>query len=101
MYQVEPPRTGWEQKQADKNKDTHRTILCVQYHQPTEYNFTNIYCHKQLYLRHTFSAAKKNDSSTGQHEQKNKKNTHQIKFSVVKIKQQIKLVLQHSLCKKC
>ena len=32
------------------------------------------------------------------HEQKNK-TTSQIKFSTVKIKQQIKLVLQHSLCK--
>ena len=29
------------------------------------------------------------------------KKTHQIKFSVVTIKQQIKLVLQHSLYKKC
>ena len=33
------------------------------------------------------------------HEQKNKKTTSQIKFSVFTIKQQIKLVLQHSLCK--
>ena len=45
-----------------------------------------------------FSAANKY-SSAGHNEQKNKKNTSQIKFSAVTIKQQIKLVLQHSLCK--
>ena len=33
------------------------------------------------------------------HEQKNKKTTNQIKFSMATIRQQIKLVLQHSLCK--
>ena len=38
-------------------------------------------------------------SSAGYHEQKNKKATSQIKFSAVTIKQQIKQVLQHSLCK--
>ena len=38
-------------------------------------------------------------SSTGHHEQKNKKANHQIKFSMVTIKQQIKPALQHSLCK--
>ena len=37
-------------------------------------------------------------SSTGHQERKNK-TTSQIKFLVVTIKQQIKLVLQHSLCK--
>ena len=45
-----------------------------------------------------FSAANKY-SSAGHNEQKNKKTTSQIKFSAVTIKQQIKLVLQHSLCK--
>ena len=45
-----------------------------------------------------FNAANKY-SSAGHNEQKNKKNTSQIKFSAVTIKQQIKLVLQHSLCK--
>ena len=38
-------------------------------------------------------------SSAGHHEQKNKKTTSQIKFSAVTIKQRLKLVLQHSLCK--
>ena len=38
-------------------------------------------------------------SSADHHEQENKKTTGQIKFLVVIIKQQIKLVLQHSLCK--
>ena len=37
-------------------------------------------------------------SSTGNQERKNK-TTSQIKFLAVTIKQQIKLVLQHSLCK--
>ena len=38
-------------------------------------------------------------SSTSRHEQKNKKTFGQFKFLAVTIKQQIKLVLQHSLCK--
>ena len=38
-------------------------------------------------------------SSAGHHEQKNKKTTGPTKFSAVTIKQRIKLVLQHSLCK--
>ena len=33
------------------------------------------------------------------HEQNNKKTTSQIKFSAITIKQRIKLVLRHSLCK--
>ena len=37
--------------------------------------------------------------SAGHHEQENKKFFGQIKFLAVTIKQQIKLVLQHSLCK--
>ena len=37
--------------------------------------------------------------SAGHHEQENKKTTSQIKFFVVTIKQQIKLLLQDSLCK--
>ena len=37
-----------------------------------------------------------NKYSAGHHEQKNKKATGQIKFLVVTIKQQIKLVLKHS-----
>ena len=45
-------------------------------------------------------AANKYYSSAGHHEQKNKKTTGQIKFLVVTIRQRIKLVLQHSLCKK-
>ena len=45
------------------------------------------------------STANKYYSSAGHHEQKNKKITGQIKFSAVKIRQQIKLVLHHSLCK--
>ena len=45
------------------------------------------------------SAANKYYFSAGHHEQKNKKTTGQIKFSAVKIKQWIKLVLRHSLCK--
>ena len=46
-----------------------------------------------------YSAANKYYSSAGHHEQKNKITTGQIKFLAVTIKQQIKLVLQHSLCK--
>ena len=45
------------------------------------------------------SAANKYYLSAGHHEQENKKTTSQIKFSAVTIKQQIKLVLQHYLCK--
>ena len=45
------------------------------------------------------SATNKYYSPACQHEQKNKKTTGQIKFLVVKTKQRIKLVLQHSLCK--
>ena len=45
------------------------------------------------------SAANKWHSTPGHREQKNRKTTDQIKFLVVTIKQQIKPVLQHSLCK--
>ena len=45
------------------------------------------------------SAANKYYFSAGHNEQKNKKKSGQIKFSVVTMKQQIKLVLRHSLCK--
>ena len=45
------------------------------------------------------SAASKYYSSVSHHDQKNKKITDQIKFSAVTIRQQIKLVLQHSLSK--
>ena len=48
-------------------------------------------------IKHT-STANKYYSSAGHHEQKNKKNNGQIKFSAVIIKQ-IKLILEHSLCK--
>ena len=45
------------------------------------------------------SAANKYYSSAGHYEQKNKKTTSRIEFLTVTIKQQIKLVLRHSLCK--
>ena len=45
------------------------------------------------------SAANKYYFSASHHKQENKKTANQIKFLVVTIKQQIKLVLQHSLCK--
>ena len=45
------------------------------------------------YLSTGPSAANKYYSSAGQHEEKTKKNTGQIKFSAITIKQQIKLVL--------
>ena len=51
-----------------------------------------------LIIQHITSAANKYYSSAGHHEEKNKKTTGQIKFSAVTIKQQIKLVLQRSLC---
>ena len=44
------------------------------------------------------STANKYYSSASHHEQKNKKTSGQIKFLLVLIKQEIKLVLQHSLC---
>ena len=50
--QVESPRTEWTQWWADTNKGTHSAILCVQYHQPTRYNFTNTYRHKELHLKY-------------------------------------------------
>ena len=43
------------------------------------------------------STANKFYSSASHHEQKNKKTTGQIKFSAVTVKQQIKVVLQHSI----
>ena len=46
-----------------------------------------------------YSTANKYYCSASHHEQKNKKTNGQIKFSAVTIKQQIKLTLQHSLCK--
>ena len=49
---------------------------------------------------HRFTSAANKYSSAGHHEQKNEKTTGQIKFSAVIIRQQIKLVLQHSLHKK-
>ena len=52
-----------------------------------------------LNLLQTISAANKYYSFLGHHEQKNKKTTDQIKFLAVTIKQSIKLVLRHSLCK--
>ena len=45
------------------------------------------------------SSAANKYSSVCHHEQKNKKTTGQITFSAVTIKQQMKLVLQHSLFK--
>ena len=45
------------------------------------------------------SAANKYCSSAGHDEQKNKNITDQVKFSAATIKQQIKLLLRHSLCK--
>ena len=45
------------------------------------------------------TTANKYYSSVAHHEQKNKKTTGQIKFLAVTMKQRIKLVLQHSLCK--
>ena len=44
------------------------------------------------------NAANKYYSSASCHEQKNKKTTGQNKFSAATIKQQIKIVLQHSIC---
>ena len=52
-----------------------------------------------MLILHMFSAANKYYSSTCHHARKNKKTTGQIKFSAVTIKQGIKLVLRHSLCK--
>ena len=46
-----------------------------------------------------YRAANKYYSSAGHHEQKNQKITGQIKFLAVAVKQRIKLVLRHSLCK--
>ena len=45
------------------------------------------------------SAANKYYCSARHHEQKNRKSTGQVRFSAVTIKQRIKLVLRHSLCK--
>ena len=56
----------------------------------------------QVYLKHAsniLSAANKYYSSAGHHKIINKKSTIQIKFSMVTMRQWIKLVLQHSLCK--
>ena len=53
---------------------------------------------KMINYKLIISAANKYYSSTGHHEEK-KKHTWQIKFSLVTIKQRIKLVLRHSLCK--
>ena len=50
-------------------------------------------------LDHDIDAANKYYSSASHHEKKNKKNTSQITFLAVTIKQKIKLVLQHSPCK--
>ena len=61
-----------------------------------------------IYLKYIFScrilwggdrAANKYYFSVGHHEQKHEKGTCQIKFSMVTIKQKMKLVLQHSLYK--
>ena len=55
---------------------------------------------QKIKLPSLYSAANKYYSAAGHHEQQNKKKTtSQIKFSAVTIKQQIKLVWQHSLCK--
>ena len=53
---------------------------------------------QQVSVPGALTPALKYYSSAGHHEQKNKKTTSQIKFLTVTIKQQIKLVLQHSLC---
>ena len=45
------------------------------------------------------SVANKYYSSAGHHEQKNKETTGQVRFLLVTIRQQIKLVLRYSLCK--
>ena len=52
-------------------------------------------CLEWWYLQ--VSAANKYYSSAGHHEQKNKKTTDQIKFLLVTIKQQMKLVLRQML----
>ena len=36
--------TEWKQNRTD----TRNSTLCAQYHEPTEYNFTNTYCHQEL-----------------------------------------------------
>ena len=54
---------------------------------------------KQPYEEINIQICSNKYSSAGHHEQKNIKTTNQIKFSAVTIKQQIKLVLRHSLCK--
>ena len=62
----------------------------------------NVYCCSELWKSiydEVISTANKYYSSASHHEQKNKKTTSQIKFLAVTIKQQIKLVLRHSLCK--
>ena len=64
-----------------------------------KYTITYHYLIPAYFYVRTFSAANKYYSSVGHHEQKNKKTTGQIKFLAVIIKQQIKLVLRHSLCK--
>ena len=50
-------------------------------------------------LQRIASAANKYFSSANHHEQKNKKVVGKIKFSAVAIRQRIKLVLHHYLCK--
>ena len=42
-------RNGTSKELTQKN--THGAVLCVQYHKPTEYNFTKTYCHKEPQLR--------------------------------------------------
>ena len=62
-----------------------------------EYLFATLIIYIYIYI-YIFSVANKY-SSAGYHEQNNEKTTGQIKYSAVTIKQGIKLVLQHSLCK--
>ena len=66
-------------------------ILCL-----SEINANLTSCYQ---LQKLNSTANKYYSSAGHHEQKNKKTTGQIKFLAITIRQQIKLVLQYSLCK--
>ena len=42
---------GMEAVTSGHKRRTHRAILSVQYHWPTEDNFTKTYYHKELHLR--------------------------------------------------
>ena len=61
--ELEPPGTIWnkldkarmrqnqQRTEEEKAQKIDRGIICLQYHQPTKWNFTNNYCYKELHLR--------------------------------------------------